>query len=90
VLLDTHVDGRFGGSGYAFPWELAGEAARELGPGPAFLVAGGIGPGNARKALARSGAWGVDVSSGVESSPGVKDHGLMERLVAQVGAGRVP
>lgn len=90
VLLDTHVEGRFGGSGHAFPWEIAGEAARELGSGPGFLVAGGIGPENVRNALTRSGAWGVDVSSGVESSPGIKDHGLMERLVAQVEAGRVP
>jgi phosphoribosylanthranilate isomerase len=51
------------------------------------LVAGGIGPDNVLAALSESGAWGVDVSSGVESSPGSKDFKLMERLVARVKEG---
>jgi phosphoribosylanthranilate isomerase len=92
VLLDTRAAGRFGGSGRVFPWEIARRAAREAGQGKRlpFLVAGGIGPDNARAALVESGAWGVDVSSGVESAPGVKDHGLMRRLVAEVEEGRAP
>ena len=82
VLLDTGVAGRFGGTGTAFPWGLA----REAGEGVPFLVAGGIGPENARAALSESGAWGVDVSSGIEVWPGIKDARLMERLIDQVGA----
>jgi phosphoribosylanthranilate isomerase len=52
------------------------------------LVAGGIGPDNVTDALAQSGAWGVDVSSGVELSPGIKDAVLMKRLFARIGAVR--
>jgi phosphoribosylanthranilate isomerase len=80
ILLDTGTPARFGGTGAAFPWELARESAE----GAPLLVAGGIGPGNVRVALERSSAWGVDVSSGVEASPGTKDVRLMERLFAQV------
>lgn len=80
VLLDTRATGRLGGTGTTFPWRLAREAAE----GAAFLVAGGIGPENVRAALEESTAWGVDVSSGVESKPGCKDAGLMGELVARV------
>ncbi len=85
----------FGGSGAVFRWRLVREAAPPAPPGAdagtgraPLLVAGGIGPDNVLEALAESGAWGVDVSSGVESSPGIKDHGLMEQLVARVKRGR--
>ncbi len=84
VLLDTRKSGRFGGTGASFPWELARESAVDL----PLLVAGGIGPGNVCTALEESSAWGVDVSSGVETSPGVKDARLMERLFAQVAGAR--
>ncbi len=82
VLLDTRSAERFGGTGAVFPWALA----REAGKGIPLLVAGGIGPDNAKAALGESGAWGVDVSSGVERSPGMKDAALMSRLLAQVCA----
>ncbi len=88
VLLDTRVSARFGGSGTAFPWSVARDAVRSAGPGFRLLVAGGIGPDNVRTALSESGAWGVDVSSGIESAPGIKERGLMERLVAQVEEGK--
>jgi phosphoribosylanthranilate isomerase len=78
LLFDTRVDGCVGGSGVSFPWTLAGQAA---GNRP-FLVAGGIGPTNARAALLASGAWGVDVASGVESSPGEKDERSLRALFA--------
>ena len=68
------------GTGAAFPWELARESAQ----GAPLLIAGGIGPGNVRVALERSSARGVDLSSGVETSPGVKDALLMEKIFAQV------
>jgi phosphoribosylanthranilate isomerase len=80
VLLDTSSGGRFGGTGTVFPWKLA----REASDGRPFLVAGGIGPENVREALSQSGAWGVDVSSGVESSQGEKDARSMRDLVAEV------
>lgn len=80
LVLDTSVGGRFGGTGAQFHWTVA----RELDEGLPFLVAGGINPDNARDALRESGAWGIDVSSGVEASPGVKNIGLMRRLAACV------
>jgi phosphoribosylanthranilate isomerase len=75
---------RFGGTGTVFPWRLARAVIGEA----RILVAGGIGPGNVLEALAESGAWGVDVSSGVESCPGTKDAGLTEQLVTRVREGR--
>ena len=82
ILFDTQSSTGFGGTGATFPWRLAREAA----VGEPFLVAGGIRPDNVETALRTSGAWGVDVSSGVESSPGKKDPGLVGRLLARVGA----
>ena len=78
LLFDTRSAGRFGGTGASFRWDLAREAAA----GAPFLVAGGIGPMNANQALAASGAVGVDVSSGVEGLPGIKDHALLRALFA--------
>jgi phosphoribosylanthranilate isomerase len=80
ALLDTSSQGRFGGTGVTFPWELA----RDASDGRPFLIAGGIGPDNAREAISRSGAWGVDVSSCVESSPGVKDAQSLRKLIEVV------
>jgi phosphoribosylanthranilate isomerase len=84
VLLDTRTDRSFGGTGATFPWTLAAEVA----DGFPFLVAGGIGPANVRTALDQSGAWGVDVSSGVERSPGIKDAERVRRLMRAVAAKR--
>jgi len=81
ILFDTRGSGRFGGSGNTFSWRLVREAA----PRPPVLVAGGIGPDNVQIALKDSGAWGVDVSSKVEASPGIKDARLMESLFGRVG-----
>ena len=87
VLLDTKVAGRFGGTGQSFPWGLVSEAVSDGAHGARLLVAGGIGPDNVLEALAGSGAWGVDVSSGVELSPGVKESLLMRQLVERVEGG---
>ena len=82
VLLDSKVAGRFGGTGTSFAWSLA----RAVGGGP-VLVAGGLMSDNVAAALKESGAWGVDVSSGVELSPGVKDSDKLVRLFANVSSG---
>jgi phosphoribosylanthranilate isomerase len=63
---------------------LMGEAARAVGAGRRVLIAGGIEPGNAREALARTGAFGIDVSRGVERAPGVKDQQALKRLIVEV------
>lgn len=76
-LLEPRRPG-YGGSGQ--PWDYAA-AARPDTTRPVF-VAGGITPENVRAAAA--GAWGVDVCSGVESKPGVKDAGRMKRLFSEL------
>jgi phosphoribosylanthranilate isomerase len=80
LLLDTGTAEGFGGTGTPFPWRLAAE----VGEGFPLLVAGGITPRNVREALDESGAWGVDVSSGVETTPGVKDPLLLRELFGQI------
>jgi phosphoribosylanthranilate isomerase len=80
LLLDTAVAGRSGGTGRSFRWELARPVARHA----LVLVAGGITPENAAEAIRRSGAGGIDVSSGVERSPGVKDEQSLRLLFAEL------
>jgi phosphoribosylanthranilate isomerase len=75
-LLDSATPG-FGGSGTAFDWSLAAEVAAEF---PVWL-AGGLTPDNVAEAVRRVRPRGVDVASGVESAPGVKDPGLMEAFI---------
>jgi phosphoribosylanthranilate isomerase len=82
LLLDARVDG-FGGSGRSFDWSLARGARRF---GVPFWVAGGLSPTNVGEAVRRAAPDGVDVASGVESSPGVKDAGLVRAFVAAVRA----
>jgi phosphoribosylanthranilate isomerase len=62
---------RPGGNGRAFDWRLA----RDFAPNLPWLLSGGLDAANVAEAIALSGASGVDVSSGVESAPGVKDEG---------------
>lgn len=70
-LLDAHVRDKPGGTGETFNWDLAVEA-QKLGR-PIFL-AGGLTPENVADAVRRVRPYAVDVSSGVESAPGKKDH----------------
>jgi len=74
-LLDTGGTGVHGGTGRRFAWDLAG------GLGGDFVIAGGLTPASVAGAIAATGAWGVDVSSGVERSPGIKDPDLMRQFV---------
>ena len=72
LLLDAYCPGLYGGEGKTFPWELAIEA-KQMFPGKHFILAGGLTPENVGIAIATVRPWGVDVASGVESSPGRKD-----------------
>ncbi len=69
-LLDTYVAGEQGGTGMAFDWDrVAGVLPRDT----PVLLAGGLGPGNVAQAVRTLRPYAVDVSSGVERSPGIKD-----------------
>jgi len=80
-LLDAHTPDKPGGTGEQFDWELAVEAVK-LGR-PVFL-AGGLTPENVADAVRKVRPFGVDVSSGVESSPGKKDHEKIRKFIAAV------
>ena len=72
-----------GGNGHAFDWGLL-EGERR----PAFMLAGGLNPENVAEAIRVTGAPVVDVSSGVESAPGVKDIGLIRKFIEAAKAAR--
>lgn len=77
-LLDTYAENQAGGTGQTFNWDLA-VAAKRLGR-PIFL-AGGLTPENVAEAVRRVQPFAVDVSSGVESPPGKKDHSKIAAFI---------
>jgi phosphoribosylanthranilate isomerase len=77
LLLDALVPGALGGSGVTIPWAAVSEKLDELrGPKP-IVLAGGLRPDNVGEAIVALAPDVVDVSSGVESAPGIKDHARM-------------
>ena len=76
LLLDAPAPG-YGGSGTTFDWALAAEVAASR----LILLAGGLGPDNVAEAIRAVRPWGVDVASGVEASPGVKDPEKLRRFI---------
>ena len=75
LLVDAHDPARRGGTGRTADWNQAAAVAAKR----RILLAGGLTPVNVAAAIARVRPFGIDVSSGVEHSPGVKDH---QRLTA--------
>ena len=80
LLLDTYSPGQAGGTGKSFPWEVAVIAKEKRD----FILSGGLSPLNVGEAIRKVKPWGVDASSGVESSPGRKDLLKMEAFVKEV------
>jgi phosphoribosylanthranilate isomerase len=85
VLLDSGGAGEFGGSGQTFPWEIARDFVLAH-PHLRVILAGGLTPENVADAVAMVRPFGVDVTSGVESSPGRKDHGRLRDFIAAARA----
>jgi phosphoribosylanthranilate isomerase len=77
-LLDAYVSDTFGGTGEKFNWSLAVEVQKS---GKPVFLAGGLTPENVAEAIRQVQPFGVDVSSGVESSPGRKDHGKVRSFI---------
>lgn len=69
LLLDAATPGEYGGSGQRANWDVAAALAQET----AILLAGGLTPENVAHAISHVNPWGVDVASGVESAPGIKN-----------------
>jgi phosphoribosylanthranilate isomerase len=78
ILLDAFSEELYGGTGHSFDWDIIGEMyARRI------FLAGGINADNAAEAV-ETGLYGIDVCSGIESSPGKKDHEKMRRLFKNI------
>jgi phosphoribosylanthranilate isomerase len=85
LLLDSGGAGEFGGSGRTFPWSIARDFVRAR-PAMRVILAGGLTPENVAEAVAVVRPFGVDVTSGVEASPGRKDHDRMRAFIAAARA----
>jgi phosphoribosylanthranilate isomerase len=79
-LLDSYDPNTVGGTGQTCDWAKAGSLVQSLET--PILLAGGLSPGNVAEAIRQVRPWGVDVSSGVETGPGVKDIAKVEAFIA--------
>lgn len=79
-LLDASVKGAYGGTGVKADWSGAAQLSKQY----PLLLAGGLTPENVAEAVQRVRPWGVDVASGVECSPGVKDVSKIRAFVQAV------
>lgn len=81
ILLDTKSPQGAGGTGETFPWEYARGIARQR----PVVLAGGLCPDNVAEAIRAVHPWGIDVSSGVEKEPGVKDPDKVREFIDRAG-----
>lgn len=79
LLLDGHELGGSGGSGNSFDWSLMPRNIKQP-----LILAGGLTPANVAKAIRTARPWAVDVSSGIESAPGIKDPIKLRDFIAAV------
>ena len=76
-VIDTYSESAYGGTGQTTDWTLAAQAAKAA----SILLAGGLTPDNVTAAITHVRPYGVDVSSGVEASPGKKDHDKVRSFI---------
>lgn len=88
LLVDALVAGSLGGTGTAVPWLVLAEELDAMAQGHRVVLAGGLTAENVAEAIDYVSPMVVDVSSGVESAPGIKDHSRIRAFVAAVRATR--
>lgn len=82
LVLDAHVDGQLGGTGVTLDWSALAAALAAAARPARLILAGGLTPANVGEAVRLVSPDVVDVSSGVESAPGIKDHERMRAFVS--------
>jgi phosphoribosylanthranilate isomerase len=83
ILLDTAGDGGIGGTGMVHDWHSSRRIRDKIHPAH-LILAGGLTPRNVGEAIRTVRPYGVDVSTGVEKKPGIKDHEKIREFVAKV------
>ena len=86
LLVDALAPGQLGGSGLTLPWLQLGESLDAMASGHRIVLAGGLRAENVAEAIDYVSPMVVDVSSGVESSPGIKDQKLVRAFIAAARA----
>jgi phosphoribosylanthranilate isomerase len=86
LVVDALVPGTLGGSGVTVPWIELGESLDAMERGHRIVLAGGLTPENVGEAIDYVSPMVVDVSSGVESAPGIKDHARIRAFIAAAQA----
>lgn len=82
ILVDAHDPVTVGGTGRTVDWDRA----RDIAATRRLVLAGGLTPDNVAQAIAQVRPWGVDVASGVERAPGIKDHDKVRAFIAAARA----
>jgi phosphoribosylanthranilate isomerase len=85
-LLDAAVGAAYGGTGRTWDWDLAAQRRSQV----PLILSGGLTPENVAAGIAAVRPWAVDVASGVEAAPGIKDHARVEAFIAAAQAAGVP
>lgn len=85
-LMDSRDEGRYGGTGKRADWDLAARLGKER----PLILAGGLGEENIAEALAIVAPQAVDINSGIERAPGVKDHDRLRRIVGIIRGSGLP
>lgn len=86
LLVDALAPGQLGGSGLTLPWLQLGESLDAMASGHRIILAGGLRAENVAEAIDYVSPMVVDVSSGVETSPGIKDQKLVRAFIAAARA----
>ncbi len=84
LLVDALAPGGLGGTGVSVPWGNLGESLDAMEHGHRIVLAGGLTPDNVAEAISYVSPVVVDVSSGVEATPGIKDHARIRAFIAAV------
>ena len=82
ILIDSHIAGRFGGTGVTHNWSVSRLVRDAIHPKP-LILAGGLNPRNVAEAIKIVKPYAVDVSTGVELSPGIKDQEKMKSFIME-------